>query len=181
MFKVLVKTEFARNIFSLTSSSIIAQVINFFLTMVLYSHLFAFRFRFAYHLFYCYIACRGILHLQIRCGHSGLQNTRKDGISLVRLSMFISIIFSLFAFLVIVIFKPFIKGYLEHPEIINWFYYLPVTLFFTAVANTVDVECEGKEIQRSLHLTNYRNIFQRWLFHCSQMAWRHRADVRYHD
>ena len=31
-----------------------------------------------------------------------------------------------------VLFRPYILKYLEHPEIINWFYYLPLTLFFTA-------------------------------------------------
>ncbi len=133
MFKVLVKTQFARNIFSLTSSSIIAQVINFFLTMVLtriYSPS-------DFGLLTIFFTVTSLVGVFCTCKYDVaivVSKTREDGISLVRLSMFISIIFSLFAFLVIVIFKPFIKGYLEHPEIINWFYYLPVTLFFTAAS-----------------------------------------------
>jgi len=133
MFRSLVKTEFAKNIFSLTSSSVVAQAINFFLTMILtriYSPS-------DFGLLTIFFTISSLVGVFSACKYDVaivVAKTREEGIALVRLSLFISILISLLALIIVVLFKPIIQSHLEHPEIINWFYYLPLTLFLTSAS-----------------------------------------------
>jgi len=131
MIKTLFKTEFARNIFSLSSFSVIAQVINFFLTIVLtriYSPS-------DFGLLTIFISVVSFIGVFSACKYDValvVAKTREQGISLLRLSFFITFLFSILSLLVVIIFKSYIKHYLEHPEIITWFYYTPLFLFFSS-------------------------------------------------
>jgi O-antigen/teichoic acid export membrane protein len=62
---------------------------------------------------------------------------REQGVSLVQLCFLITSLFSLLSLIVIVLFKSLIITHLDHPEIYNWFYFIPLTLFFTSATQTI--------------------------------------------
>ena len=131
--KIIPRSEFAKNIFALSAGSVAAQVINFFLTTFLtriYSPL-------DFGLLTIYISVSSLIGV-FSTGRFDvavvIAKSREEGKSLVRLCFFIVLIFSLLSFIVVVIFKPLIQHHLEHPEIITWFYFLPLTLFFTSAS-----------------------------------------------
>ena len=133
MFSMLLKSEFIKNILSLSLASVVAQIINFFLTTILtriYSP-------YDFGLLTIFLSVASIIGV-FATGKFDVAivvaKTRNQAISLVRLSFFISLLFSLLVFIVIIIFKPIIIQYFKHPEITNWFYYLPLMLFFTSVS-----------------------------------------------
>lgn len=131
--KIIPKSEFSKNIFALSIGSIAAQAINFFLTIYLtkiYSPS-------DFGLLTIYISVSSLIGVFAAGKYDVaivVAKTRKEGISLVRLCFFITLIFSFLILLIFLLFKPIIESHVEHPEIINWFYFLPLTLFFTSIS-----------------------------------------------
>ncbi len=131
--KIIPKSDFAKNIFALSAGSVAAQVINFFLTTLLtriYSPS-------DFGLLTIYISAASLIGVFSTGKYDVamvISKSREEGISLVRLCFFITLIFSALAFIVTIIFKPIIETHLEHPEIYHWFYFLPLTLFFTSAS-----------------------------------------------
>ena len=131
MFKSLFKTEFAKNILSLSSFSIIAQVINFFLTMVLTRIYIPSDFG----LLTIFISYTSFIGVFSTCKYDValvVAKTREQAISLLRLSFFTTLLFSILIFIVLVLFKPLVIGRLEHPEIMSWLYVMPLFLFLSS-------------------------------------------------
>jgi O-antigen/teichoic acid export membrane protein len=134
--KLFPKSEFAKNIFALSLGSIGAQVLNFFFTAFLtriYSPS-------DFGLLSIYISVSSLIGV-FSAGKYDVaivvSKDRKQSISLVQLCFFITSVFSILSFLVIVFFKSIIITHLDHPEIYNWFYFIPLTLFFTSATQTI--------------------------------------------
>jgi len=134
--KLIPKSEFAKNIFTLSLGSIGAQVLNFFFTAFLtriYSPS-------DFGLLSIYISVSSLIGV-FSAGKYDVaivvSKDREQSISLVQLCFFITLLFSILTLGIVVFFKTLIISHLDHPEIYNWFYFIPLTLFFTSATQTI--------------------------------------------
>src|SRR5258705_4771680 len=126
---VFPRSEFSKNIFALSSGAVGAQVLNFFLTIVLtriYSPS-------DFGLLTIYLSVGSLISV-VATGKYDVAivvaKSREEGISLVRLSLFITLTFSFLTLVAVCLLQPVIKMHTNHPEAASWFYFLPLTVFF---------------------------------------------------
>lgn len=134
--KIIPKSEFAKNIFALSIGSIAAQAINFFLTTFL-TRIYSPSDFGLLTIFISVTSLIGVFSAGKYDVAIVISKNREQGISLVRLCFFITLVFSILSFIVIVFFKSLILSHLEHPEIFKWFYFIPLTLLFTSATQII--------------------------------------------
>src|SRR5436190_2606709 len=109
------RSEVSKNIFALSAGAVGAQILNFFLTIVLtriYSPS-------DFGLLTIYLSVASLVSV-IATGKYEVAivvaKSREEGIALVRLSLFIVVVFSLLTLLAVFLLQPVIRTHTNHPE-----------------------------------------------------------------
>jgi O-antigen/teichoic acid export membrane protein len=130
--QIIPKSEFGRNVLTLMTGTTIAQAIPIAISPIL-TRIYTPE---DFGMFALYMSIASILSV-IATGRYELAimlpKKDEDAINIVALSMIIAVFISLISFFIVFIFNTEITNFVGNPEISNWLYFIPITVFITGI------------------------------------------------
>ena len=149
--KILPKSEFNRHVITLMTGSSIAQAIPIAISPIL-SRLYTPE-DFGLFALFMSVASIGSVIATARYELAiMLPKKDSDAINVVALSIIISVIMTIFSFLVVLIFNDQIVNLLGNNEISNWLYLIPVSILLTGTYRSFDYWCNRKKEYKTLSM-----------------------------
>lgn len=133
----ILNTEFLRNLFTLVSATTIAQAIALAIYPVL-TRIYTPAEHGLFALFMSIIAITAIVSTGKYELAVMIPKDEKEGRGLVRLSIILSFIFSLFLLIFIFLFRDEIPNWLGNSELRGWLYFIPLSTFMVGVFQTLN-------------------------------------------
>jgi len=134
---IIPKSEFGRNVLTLMTGTTIAQAIPIAISPIL-TRIYTPEY---FGLFALYMSIASIIAV-VATGRYELAimlpKKDEDAINIVALSMIIAVFVSLISFFIVFIFNSQITNLLGNPEISNWLYFIPITVFLTGVYQSLN-------------------------------------------
>ena len=157
------KSEFNSNVLTLTTGTTIAQAISIVITPILTRIYSPTEFGIAA----IYFSCLSVLAL-IATGRYELAITLpgndKDAAHLVMFTLKLSLLISIFFYLPIFFFGNTLALWMDHPNLVFWFYLLPVSVFITTSFNVFQFWCNRKSQYSAMAVNRVQNSLFASLF-----------------
>lgn len=131
MFRSIIQSDFAKNVFALSIGSIMAQLINFFLMMFI-TRIYTPADFGLLNIFLSVLSFISVLSTGKYDVAMVVAKNTDDAIALLRLGMSIALILSMLIYIGIIPLHQWIMIQSSHQKLIQWFYFLPIALFFAA-------------------------------------------------
>lgn len=152
------KSEFSRNVVTLMTGTMVAQAIPIAISPIL-TRIYTPE---DFGLFALYMSMVGILSILVTGRYELaiiLPKEDRDAINIVMLCLVITFIISLISLLIVLIFNAEISSLFENNEISNWLYFIPFTLMFSGIYQSLYVW--------NNRMKNYKNISKSTIFRSS--------------
>ncbi len=143
------KSEFSRNVLTLMTGATIAQAIPIVISPIL-TRIYTPE---DFGVFALYMAITSIMAV-VATGRYELAimlpKKDKDAINIVALSIIIAFFVSFISLIIVFIFNTQITNLLGNPEISNWLYFIPITVLFTGIYQSINYWSNRKKQYRRL-------------------------------
>lgn len=147
--KILPKSEFSRNVFTLMMGTTIAQAIPIAISPIL-TRLYTPE---DFGIFALYMSIASIISVAATARYElavMLPKKDDDAINIVALSLIISFFISCITFLIVFIFNDQITNLLGNPGISNWLYFIPITVLLTGICQSFNYWLNRKKRYKML-------------------------------
>lgn len=151
--KLKPRSEFSRNVLTLITGTTIAQLISIGISPIL-TRLYSPE---NFGIFALYLSIATLIST-IATGRYELAimlpKKNEYAINLVMLSIIVSFVVSLLSLLIIFIFNPIIIDLLKHPELADWIYLVPLTVFLTGLYQSFNYWNNRRKHYKQLAINN---------------------------